>query len=239
MKCDTKFGCNMRVILIIVLGFLLWGCEGGSILGPESMRIKFPKKGSTFYFESYEIDRYNDRIPGTTNEYSSIVMSADTILFGKSDVYVLRNQYRDTSIHEYYHVDSDQDLQQRITLGNSIIWMKIPITSLAETKDTIRTSIDLAPGKRGTLEYVYMHSYYGDESFTIDTLKVTGRKFRSCLKYQTIYSGKVENSGEIQSIDHYLPSLGIMAYSYSPAYYDEQNNRWINGYVIRLKRYEE
>jgi hypothetical protein len=229
----------MRVVLIIVLGFLLWGCEGGSILGPESMRVKPPMIGTTLYYESYEIDRYANPILSTKTGYRKTVIASDTILFGKSDVFVLRYQYRDTSIHEYYHVDSDQDLQQRITLGNSIIWIKIPITSLAETKDTIRTSIDLAPGKRGTLEYVYMHSYYGDESFTIDTLKVTGRKFRSRLKYQTTYSGKVENSGEIQSIDHYLPSLGIMAYSYSPAYYDEQNNRWINGYVIRLKRYEE
>jgi hypothetical protein len=115
--------------------------------------------------------------------------------------------------------------------------MKIPISSLAETKDTVSSYIDLGQGRRGILEYVYMHSYYGDESYTIDTVKVSGRKFRSRLKYQTTYSGRVENSGEIQSIDHYLPSLGVMAYSYSPAYYDEQNNRWINGYVIRLKRY--
>lgn len=229
----------MRAFTIILLGLSLWSCDGGSVLGPESMRVKFPIKGSTFYFESYEIDRYNDRVPGSTVEYSSVVVSADTILFGKSDVYVLRNQYRDTSYLEFYHVNEEQDLQHRITLGNSTVWMKIPISSLAETKDTVSSYIDLGQGRRGILEYVYMHSYYGDESFTIDTLKVTGRKFRSRLKYQTIYSGKVENSGEIQSIDHYLPSLGIMAYSYSPAYYDEQNNRWINGYVIRLKRYEE
>jgi hypothetical protein len=221
----------------MILGIIFVGCEGGSVLGPESMRVKYPSIGSTFYFESYEIDRYNERISGTTNEYSSIVMSSDTILFGKSDIYVLRNQYRDTSYLEYFHVDADQNLQQRITFNNSTIWMRIPITTLAETKDTIRTSIDLAPGKKGTLEYMYMHSYYGDETYMIDTLKVTGRKFRSRLKYQTTYAGKVESSGEIQSIDHYLPSLGIMAYSYSPAYYDEQSNRWINGYVIRLKKY--
>jgi hypothetical protein len=136
-------------------------------------------------------------------------------------------------------VNEEQDLQHRITLGNSTVWMKIPISSLAETKDTVSSYIDLGQGRRGILEYVYMHSYYGDESFTIDTVKVSGRKFRSRLKYQTTYSGRVENSGEIQSIDHYLPSLGVMAYSYSPAYYDEQNSRWINGYVIRLKRYEQ
>ena len=228
----------MRVFTIILLGLSLWSCDGGSVLGPESMRVKFPIKGSTFYFESYEIDRYIDRVPGSTVEYSSVVVSADTILFGKSDVYVLRNQYRDTSYLEFYHVNEEQDLQHRITLGNSTVWMKIPISSLAETKDTVSTYIDLGQGRRGILEYVYMHSYYGDESFTIDTVKVSGRKFRSRLKYQTTYSGRVENSGEIQSIDHYLPSLGVMAYSYSPAYYDEQNSRWINGYVIRLKRYE-
>jgi hypothetical protein len=228
----------MRVFAIIMLGLSLWSCDGGSVLGPESMRVKFPIKGSTFYFESYEIDRYNDRVTGSTVEYSSVVVSADTILFGKSDVYVLRNQYRDTSYLEFYHVNEEQDLQQRITLGNSTVWMKIPISTLAETKDTISSYIDLGQGRRGILEYVYMHSYYGDESFTIDTVKVSGRKFRSRLKYQTTYSGRVENSGEIQSIDHYLPSLGVMAYSYSPAYYDEQNSRWINGYVIRLKRYE-
>ena len=229
----------MRVFTIIFLGLSLWSCDGGSVLGPESMRVKFPTKGSTFYFESYEIDRYNDRVPGSTVEYSSVVVSADTILFGKSDVYVLRNQYRDTSYLDFYHVNEDQDLQHRITLGNSTVWMKIPISSLAETKDTVSTYIDLGQGRRGILEYVYMHSYYGDESFTIDTVKVSGRKFRSRLKYQTTYSGRVENSGEIQSIDHYLPSLGVMAYSYCPAYYDEQNSRWINGYVIRLKRYEQ
>ncbi len=229
----------MRVFAIILLGLSLWSCDGGSVLGPESMRVKFPIKGSTFYFESYEIDRYNDRVPGSTVEYSSVVVSADTILFGKSDVYVLRNQYRDTSYLEFYHVNEEQDLQQRITLGNSTVWMKIPISTLAETKDTVSSNIDLGQGRRGILEYVYMHSYYGDESFTIDTVKVSGRKFRSRLKYQTTYSGRVENSGEIQSIDHYLPSLGVMAYSYSPAYYDEQNSRWINGYVIRLKRYEK
>lgn len=228
----------MRVFAIILLGLSLWSCDGGSVLGPESMRVKFPIKGSTFYFESYEIDRYNDRVTGSTVEYSSVVVSADTILFGKSDVYVLRNQYRDTSYLEFYHVNEEQDLQQRITLGNSTVWMKIPISTLAETKDTVSSYIDLGQGKRGILEYVYMHSYYGDESYTIDTVKVSGRKFRSRLKYQTTYSGRVENSGEIQSIDHYLPSLGVMAYSYSPAYYDEQNSRWINGYVIRLKRYE-
>lgn len=228
----------MRVFAIILLGLSLWSCDGGSILGPESMRVKFPIKGSTFYFESYEIDRYNDRVTGSTVEYSSVVVSADTILFGKSDVYVLRNQYRDTSYLEFYHVNEEQDLQQRITLGNSTVWMKIPISTLAETKDTVSSYIDLGQGRRGILEYVYMHSYYGDESYTIDTVKVSGRKFRSRLKYQTTYSGRVENSGEIQSIDHYLPSLGVMAYSYSPAYYDEQNSRWINGYVIRLKRYE-
>ena len=209
------------------------------MLGPESMRVKFPIKGSTFYFESYEIDRYNDRVTGSTVEYSSVVVSADTILFGKSNVYVLRNQYRDTSYLEFYHVDEYQDLQQRMTLRNSTIWMKIPVSTLAETKDTVSAYIDLGQGKRGILEYVYMHSYYGDETYTLDTIKVSGRKFRSRLKYQTTYSGRVENSGEIQSIDHYLPSLGVMAYSYSPAYYDEQNSRWINGYVIRLKRYEE
>lgn len=229
----------MRVFAIILLGLSLWSCDGGSVLGPESMRVKFPIKGSTFYFESYEIDRYNDRLPGSTVEYSSVVVSSDTILFGKSDVYVLRNQYRDTSYLEFYHVNEDQDLQQRITLGNSTVWMKIPISTLAETKDTVSSYIDLGQGRRGILEYVYMHSYYGDESYTIDTVKVSGRKFRSRLKYQTTYSGRVENSGEIQSIDHYLPSLGVMAYSYSPAYYDEQNSRWINGYVIRLKRYEQ
>lgn len=229
----------MRVFAIILLGLSLWSCDGGSVLGPESMRVKFPIKGSTFYFESYEIDRYNDRVPRSTVEYSSVVVSADTILFGKSDVYVLRNQYRDTSYLEFYHVNEDQDLQQRITLGNSTVWMKIPISTLAETKDTVSSYIDLGQGRRGILEYVYMHSYYGDESYTIDTVKVSGRKFRSRLKYQTTYSGRVENSGEIQSIDHYLPSLGVMAYSYSPAYYDEQNSRWINGYVIRLKRYEQ
>lgn len=228
----------MRVFAIILLGLSLWSCDGGSVLGPESMRVKFPIKGSTFYFESYEIDRYNDRVTGSTVEYSSVVVSADTILFGKSNVYVLRNQYRDTSYLEFYHVNEDQDLQQRITLGNSTVWMKIPISTLAETKDTVSSYIDLGQGRRGILEYVYMHSYYGDESYTIDTVKVSGRKFRSRLKYQTTYSGRVENSGEIQSIDHYLPSLGVMAYSYSPAYYDEQNSRWINGYVIRLKRYE-
>lgn len=228
----------MRVFAIILLGLSLWSCDGGSVLGPESMRVKFPIKGSTFYFESYEIDRYNDRVTGSTVEYSSVVVSADTILFGKSDVYVLRNQYRDTSYLEFYHVNEEQDLQQRITLGNSTVWMKIPISTLAETKDTVSSYIDLGQGRRGILEYVYMHSYYGDESYTIDTVKVSGRKFRSRLKYQTTYSGRVENSGEIQSIDHYLPSLGVMAYSYSPAYYDEQNSRWINGYVIRLKRYE-
>jgi hypothetical protein len=229
----------MRVFAIILLGLSLWSCDGGSVLGPESMRVKFPIKGSTFYFESYEIDRYNDRVTGSTVEYSSVVVSADTILFGKSDVYVLRNQYRDTSYLEFYHVNEEQDLQQRITLGNSTVWMKIPISTLAETKDTVSSYIDLGQGRRGILEYVYMHSYYGDESYTIDTVKVSGRKFRSRLKYQTTYSGRVENSGEIQSIDHYLPSLGVMAYSYSPAYYDEQNSRWINGYVIRLKRYEQ
>jgi hypothetical protein len=229
----------MRVFAIILLGLSLWSCDGGSVLGPESMRVKFPIKGSTFYFESYEIDRYNDRVPGSTVEYSSVVVSTDTILFGKSDAYVLRNQYRDTSYLEFYHVDEDQNLQHRITLGNSTVWMKIPISTLAETKDTVSSYIDLGQGRRGILEYVYMHSYYGDESFTIDTVRVSGRKFRSRLKYQTTYSGRVENSGEIQSIDHYLPSLGVMAYSYSPAYYDEQNSRWINGYVIRLKKYEQ
>lgn len=229
----------MRILLTFCMGLFLLGCDGGSVLGPESMRVKFPVIGSTFYFESYDIDRYNDRIPGSTIEYSSVVVSVDTILFGKSDVYVLRNQYRDTSYLEFYHVDEDQNLQQRMKLGNASIWMSIPISTLAETKDTISTYIDLGQGKRGILEYVYMHSYYGDESFMIDTIKVSGRKFRSRLKYQTSYSGRVENSGEIQSIDHYLPSLGVMAYSYSPAYYDEQNARWINGYVIRLKRYEQ
>jgi hypothetical protein len=74
----------MRVFAIILLGLSLWSCDGGSVLGPESMRVKFPIKGSTFYFESYEIDRYNDRVPGSTVEYSSVVVSADTILFGKS-----------------------------------------------------------------------------------------------------------------------------------------------------------
>lgn len=227
----------MRIFAILFAGFFLWGCDGGSVLGPESMRIKFPIKGSTFYFESYEIDRFNDKVPGTTSEYSSIVMSSDTVLFGKTDIFVLRNQYNDTSFYSYYQIDDNLNLKQRVTLGNSSIWMSIPITSLAETMDTIKTSVDLAPGKRGTLEYVYLHSYYGDESFTIDTVTLTGRKFRSRLKYQTVYAGRVETSGELQSIDHYLPSLGIMAYSYSPAYFDVQSNRWINGYVTRLKRY--
>ena len=149
----------MRVITSILLGLFLWSCNGGSVLGPESMRVKFPIKGSTFYFESYEIDRYNDRVPGSTVEYSSVVVSADTILFGKSNVYVLRNQYRDTSYLEFYHVDEDQDLQQRMTLRNSTVWMKIPVSTLAETKDTISAYIDLGQGKRGILEYVYIHSY--------------------------------------------------------------------------------
>ena len=229
----------MRVYGIILMGLFLWGCDGGSVLGPESMRVKFPTKGSTFYFESYEIDRFNDKVPGTTFEYSSIVISADTVLFGKTDIFVLRNQYNDTSFYSYYQIDDDLNLKQRITLGNSSMWMTIPISSLAETKDTIKTTVDIAPGKKGTLEYVYLHSYYGDESFSIDTVKLSGRKFRSRLKYQTIYAGRTETSGELQSIDHYLPTLGIMGYSYSPAYFDALSNRWINGYVTRLKRYVE
>lgn len=229
----------MRAFLIILMGLILWGCDGGSVLGPETMRVKFPDKGSTFYFESYEINRFNDKVPGTTSEYSSIVISSDTVLFGKTDVYVLRNQYSDTSFFSYYQIDDDQNLKQRVTLGNSAIWITIPLSSLAETKDTIRTTIDLSPGKKGTLEYVYMHSFYGDESFSIDTVKLSGRKFRSRLKYQTIYAGRTETSGELQSIDQYLPALGILGYSYSPAYYDEQNSRWVNGYVTRLKRYVE
>ena len=163
----------MRVITSILLGLFFWSCNGGSVLGPESMRVKFPIKGSTFYFESYEIDRYNDRVPGSTVEYSSVVVSADTILFGKSNVYVLRNQYRDTSYLEFYHVNEDQDLQQRMTLRNSTVWMKIPVSTLAETKDTISAYIDLGQGKRGILEYVYIHSYYGDELYTLDTIKVS------------------------------------------------------------------
>ena len=227
----------MRIYVMIVLGLMLWGCEGGSVLGPESMRVKFPTKGSTFYYETYKIDRFNEKVPGTTSEFSSIVVSTDTVLFGKTDIYVIRNRYNDTNFYSYYQIDDNLNLKQRVTLGNSSIWLTIPISTLAETMDTIKTTVDIAPGKRGTLEYVYMHSFYGDESFSIDTLRLTGRKFRSRLKYQTIYAGKTETSGELQSIDHYLPSLGMLGHSFTPARYDERMATWENGYVIRLKKY--
>jgi hypothetical protein len=108
------------------------------------------------------------------------------------------------------------------------------MTSLAETTDTLRTLVDIAPGKRGTLEYVFMHTYYGDQSFKLDTLQLSGRKFRSTLKYQLTSSGKEEYAGESQSIQHYLPSLGILAESKTLATYDASKNAWNNGYVIIL-----
>jgi hypothetical protein len=225
----------MRVILIIVLGFLLWGCEGGSILGPESMRIKLPKVGTTFYYESFEINRYENRVSGTKKEFSRTVIASDTILFGKSDVFVLRYQSADSSYLEFYAIDTDQNLMQRTTLGSMTQWITIPMTTLAETTDTLQTLVDIAPGKRGTLEYVYMHSYYGDQSFKLDTLQLNGRKFRSTVKFQLSASGKQEYAGESQSIQHYLPSLSILAESKTLATYDALNDKWNNGYVTLLK----
>ena len=235
MKCDTKFGCNMRVILIIVLGFLLWGCEGGSILGPESMRVKPPTIGTTLYYESYEIDRYANPILSTKTGYRKTVIASDTILFGKSDVFVLRYQSLDTSYLEYYAIDRDQNLLQKTTLGTAIQWITIPMTTLAETTDTLQTLVDIAPGKRGTLEYVYMHTYYGDQSFKLDTLQLSGRKFRSTVKFQLSASGKQEYAGESQSIQHYLPSLSVLAESKTLATYDALKDKWNNGYVTLLK----
>jgi hypothetical protein len=222
--------------MLFMVGLMLVGCDGGSIVGPESMRVRAPQVGTTFFYESYQIDRYENRVSGTTNQYTKTVLASDTVLFGKSDVFILRNQYSDTTFLEYFTIDIDQNLLQRITLGNSAIWMKVPMTTLAESKDTIRTLIDMPSGKRGSLEYAYMHTYYGDQSFTLDTLTLSGRKFRSTLKYQAIASGKQEYAGEIESIDHYLPSLGILAESKTPASYDAVNDRWMNGYVILLQK---
>jgi hypothetical protein len=111
------------------------------------------------------------------------------------------------------------------------------MTTLAETNDTIKTMIDIAPGKRGSLEYMYKHTYFGDQSFMVDTLQVSGRKFRSTLKYQIVSSGQVSNAGIEESIDHYVPSLGMLAHSITYARYDERSAGWVNGYVTRLKRY--
>lgn len=227
----------MRLLLLLsIVAFLFWGCEGGSITGPESLRVRPPQPGVTFFYESYEIDRFENRISGTTNQFTKTVVSSDTALFGKSDIYVLRNQYSDTTFLEYFTIDEDQNLLQRVTLGNSAMWMKVPMTTLAETKDTIRTLIDMPSGKRGSLEYVYMHTYYGDVSFKLDTLTLSGRKFRSTLRYQATASGKQEYAGVLESIDHYLPSLGILAESKTPAVYDAVNDRWENGFVILLKK---
>lgn len=230
-------GKSMQYIVMLILTMMLWGCDGGSVLGPESMRAKFPTIGSVFYYEGYEIDRFDSRIPGTTREFTSVVLSADTILFGKSDVYVIRTQYPDTSFIEYFAINDEFDILRRMTLGSSSVWVTVPITSLAETNDTIKTTIDLAPGKRGTLEYMYKHTYFGDQSFALDTVQVSGRKFRSTLKYQVVSSGQISNAGVDESIDHYLPSLGMLAHSIMHARYDERTGKWVNGYVIRLKKH--
>lgn len=227
----------MRLYVALFLTLMLWGCEGNGVLGPSSMRIKSPVSGSIFYYESYEIDRFENRVSGSGREFTSVVLSADTILFGKSNVFVVRTQYPDTSYIEYFSINNDYDLLKRITLGTSSIWVKVPMTTLAETNDTIKTTIDIAPGKRGSLEYMYKHTYFGDQSFMVDTLQVSGRKFRSTLKYQIVSSGQVSNAGNEESIDHYVPSLGMLAHSITYARYDERIAGWINGYVTRLKRY--
>ncbi|MGA1433859.1 MAG: hypothetical protein ACO34C_00005 [Candidatus Kapaibacteriota bacterium] len=227
----------MRLYIILCLGLLFWGCEGGSVLGPEAMRVRFPETSTTFIYEGYEIDRFNNRVSGTTTEFSSVVLSNDTIMFGKSDVFVMRTQYPDTSFMEYFAIDDENDLLRRVTLGSSSIWMSIPITTLAETNDTIKATIDLSPGKRGTMEYMYKHTYYGDESFTIDTLKLSGRKFRSTQKYQIVSAGQITYEGIDENIDHYIPSLGVLGHSMKQAQIDQRTGTWMNGYVIRLKRY--
>jgi len=227
----------MRLYVALFLTLMLWGCEGNGVLGPSSMRIKSPVSGSIFYYESYEIDRFENRVSGSGREFTSVVLSADTILFGKSNVFVVRTQYPDTSYIEYFSINNDYDLLKRITLGTSSIWVKVPMTTLAESNDTIKTTIDIAPGKRGSLEYMYKHTYFGDQSFMVDTLQVSGRKFRSTLKYQIVSSGQVSNAGNAESIDHYVPSLGMLAHSITYARYDERSAGWVNGYVTRLKRY--
>lgn len=227
----------MRLFLILCIGLCLWGCEGSSVLGPETMRVKFPAIGSTFYYEGYEIDRFGNRVSGTTSEFTRVVLSADTIMFGKSDVFVMRTQYSDTSFIEYYAIDSDYDLLHRLTLGSTSVWIKVPVTTLAESNDTLKATVDLSPGKKGTLEYMYKHTYYGDQSFMLDTLQLSGRKFRSTVTYRTIASGQVSNSGVDESIDHYIPSLGVLGHSITQAVFDERTATWQNGYVLRLKRY--
>lgn len=227
----------MRLYVAMFLTLMLWGCEGSGVLGPSSMRIKSPVSGSIFYYESYEIDRFENRVSGSGREFTSVVLSADTILFGKSNVFVVRTQYSDTSYIEYFSINNDYDLLKRITLGTSSIWVKVPMTTLAETNDTIKTTIDIAPGKRGSLEYIYKHTYFGDQSFMVDTLQVSGRKFRSTLKYQIVSSGQISNAGMEESIDHYVPSLCMLAHSMTYARYDERTARWVNGYVTRLKKY--
>jgi hypothetical protein len=222
---------------ILILCLFLWGCEGDGLLGPDELRLKPPKKGSVFYYDSYQIDDDGNRVSGTTT-YTTTVVDTDIEYKGKSGVFVLENRYdianSDPTL-SYYYIGEDNDLYSLFEMYSTSKWMKIPMTTLAETIDTVD-----ATWQSGTVNYIFRNTFIDNKPYSLDSIQVSGKRFRSRNKYKIVTYGVSTQEGILESTNHYLPNLGgMLCMSTLPATYNAATRTWTNGSETKLRRYEE
>lgn len=222
-----------HLLLTLAVALLVSSCSDTTSPEPTPVSYKIPGTGSTYTYNTYEVDEQGTKKPGPEKEHVETVIATNAVVDNSAGVWVV--QGADTA---YFRIDQFNDVQLRVggmqDAFFNTAWIRLPYSSGVPSSvffndKTTDNGVVYQIAKTITAERMTQ------QSFTVNGASVTAYEFR--ISYSIVVKGNESIESDQRAVTYvwFAPSLGTVIRRATPA------QEWLgtkrNGHIEEMKAY--
>lgn len=204
-----------HLLLTLAVALLVSSCSDTTSPDPTPVSYKVPGTGSSYVYNTYDVDDNDTKIPGSEKERMETVVATNTVVDNSTGVWVV--QGADTT---YYRIDQYNDVQMRTGGMNDAFfntaWIRLPYSTnapssvFASEKITDNGAVREV-GKSITAERL------GIKSYQINGTTINAYDFK--IVYAIVVKANESIESDIRAVRYvtFAPSLGTVIRRATPA----------------------
>lgn len=204
-----------HILLTLAVALLVSSCSDTTSPEPTPVSYKVPGAGSTFTYNTYDIDEQGTKKPGSEKEHVEAVIATNAVVDNSAGVWVV--QGADTA---YYRIDQYNDVQMRTGGMNDAFfntaWIRLPYSTGAPSSvffndKTTDNGVVYQVGKSITAERL------GIKSYEINGTTINAYDFKIVYAIVVKANESIESDNRAVRYVTFAPSLGTVIRRATPA----------------------
>ncbi len=204
-----------HLLLILAVALFVSSCSDPSEPDPTPVSYKIPGTGSTYAYNTYDVDEQGAKKAGSEKQLIENVVASNITFDDESGVWVVQG-----ASTAHYHIDQNNDVQMRKGGMNDAyfdsVWIRLPYStnrpsSLSSSDKVNNNGVVNEVVKTMTAERMT------SQSFTINGTTVSAYEFK--ITYSIVVKGNESVDPDQRAVTYvwFAPSLGTVVRRATPA----------------------